>query len=114
MDVFSLEDDDCNDLFITQSSNEDINDCNVGCNLQILGKEDDFSAPLSSIVSGSTGNPTVYSDISDDNDFQIPSSQATEAIDRCVNYYFSYLDLMIFMKIIVFKLLIISLFSART
>ena len=92
MDVFSLEDDDCNDLFITQSSNSDESAEKVSNNVQILGKDTDFSSPLCSIVSGSKPAEAQYSDISDEEDFQIPSSQMNNMTTR---YVFNVIDVKI-------------------
>ena len=63
MEVFSLEDDDGNDLFITQSSTLDKD---LSQNNSILGDSANFSSPCVSIIPGVSAH---YSDISDD-DFQ--------------------------------------------
>ena len=71
MSAFSLEDDDCESLFITQSSvksDESVND--VG----ILPDPLDFSSPCESLVSRGNISESKYSDISDD-DSEIPPSQ---------------------------------------
>ena len=71
MEVFSLEEDDCNELFITQSCSGDNNSVNSSVNdgfSGVLGDPMDFASPCSSLVNAH------YSDISDD-DFEIPSSQ---------------------------------------
>ena len=67
LDTFSLEDEDYNELFITQSSSNDVgmevqdNDSGEG---KFLGLEkDDFSSPMVSLV-GAHG--IEYSDISED------------------------------------------------
>ena len=70
MDTFSLEDDDCPELFITQSaSNVNVNDSINQNNSSILGDPSDFSSPCVSILS------SQYSDISDDEDIVFPLSQ---------------------------------------
>ena len=73
MEVFSLEDDDCSQMFITQSSpkRQRISNEEVG-NFSILGDEMDFSSPCVSVLSG-TNNPH-YSDISDDDFTEIQCS----------------------------------------
>ena len=69
MENFSLEDDDCRELFITQSSGCD----NSGVNLVgLLDNPSDFHSPCKSLI---TGNVMQYSDISDEDDFAIPCSQ---------------------------------------
>ena len=65
MDVFSLEEDDGNELFLTQSSNSDKQ---VNPNFGILGDSSDFSSPCVSLVR------PVYEDISED-EFEFPSTQ---------------------------------------
>ena len=78
MDVFSLEEEDSNELFITQSpkANEDVVEME---NMSILGDGFDFTSPMVSIGSdgrmNSVGDP--YEDISDE-DFEIPPSQKSE------------------------------------
>ena len=68
MELFSLEDEEYNQLFITQSSNNSVNVTeNVG-NSSILRDPLDFKSPCVSVLSDK------YSDISDD-EFDIPSSQ---------------------------------------
>ena len=75
--VFSLEED-YGDMFITQSDaviNEGNNDKS-----EILLDPLDFSSPCVSLVSSQ--NSMQYSDISDDDAFEIPSSQKHEnAVD---------------------------------
>ena len=79
MDVFSLEDDDGNELFITQSSNDD----NATNGLSIIGDGNDFLSPCVSILDKSKGvsDQQHYEDISDD-DFEIPSSQVVSEDDK--------------------------------
>ena len=68
MDHFSLEDDEYNDIFITQTPKAQmVNDVNVG----ILSNGTDFLSPLVGLVSGMA---PLYSDISED-EFEFPSSQ---------------------------------------
>ena len=75
MDLFSLEDDDGNDLFITQSSNSS----NGNNSNSVIGDGSDFSSPCVSLVSKNAA--PQYEDISDD-DFEIPCSQAVLQEDR--------------------------------
>ena len=68
MDQFSLEDDEYNSIFITQTPKaQKVDEYNVG----ILPNGNDFGSPLVGLVSGSVAQ---YSDISED-EFEIPSSQ---------------------------------------
>ena len=74
MEMFSLEEDDSNGLFLTQtpsvtSQNED----KVG-EFGILGDPLDFTSPCVSLVSS---RQDQYSDISEDEFVDIPSSQPT-------------------------------------
>ena len=82
MDMFSLEHEDCNELFITQTSPKYNRESSQNA-LSILGNGDDFGSPL--VMVGSQGemrsNVAHYEDISDD-DFEIPSSQKTELVSR--------------------------------
>ena len=79
MEVFSLEEDDCPELFITQSSS----DSNGIENNSILVDENDFQSPCVSLVSPPKQNALGgnYEDISDD-DFDIPSSQLQMSDNR--------------------------------
>ena len=73
MDVFSLEEDDCSQLFITQSlpkSGE-----NRGLISDILGNGSDFTSPCVSLVNRRSIHDPQYSNISDDDFVDIPSSQ---------------------------------------
>ena len=84
MDLFSLEEDECNEMFITQSSKDNCvrNDGNLS---PILGDGFDFGAPLVSLchqVNGNNSEP-VYEDISDD-DFMPQSLQRKQVIDGYV------------------------------
>ena len=73
MEIFSLEDDDCPELFITQSgSSESANQSEIGNKSGILGEPSDFSSPCVSILGAK------YSDISDDEDVFFPQSQKHE------------------------------------
>ena len=77
MNVLSLEDDDGDCLFITQTSNSSDGDVNGGklCN------SSDFISPCVSLVNQKESAMNNYSDISDD-DFEIPSSQKWTADKR--------------------------------
>ena len=84
MEVFSLEDD-YGDMFITQSGGINTGDDNSSNNsVQVLPYPMDFSSPCVSLTS--SNNVPQYSDISDDEDFQIPPSQmqieATENVPK--------------------------------
>ena len=72
MDVFSLEEDECSQMFITQNSPKQVQ--NDGNN-SILGDGLDFSSPLASIVKQVPRNEAQYSDISDNDFDQIRCSQ---------------------------------------
>ena len=63
MDPFSLEDEDCNELFITQEPSQKGGNDNF-----ILGDGHDFVSPMWSLLD------LKYSDISED-EFELPSSQ---------------------------------------
>lgn len=99
MDTFSLEDDDARELFITQTpSGEKDGSKLVG----LLGDPMDFSTPCSSVLKRDGNKSMEYSDISDDEIFDIPcSQQVAKTVDnegRSV-------------AIFVFKLLILRYFS---
>ena len=68
MELFSLEDDEGSDLFITQSSPKRNNNVSQNDGLKLLPDGMDFQSPCSSILNAH------YSDISDD-DFDMHSSQ---------------------------------------
>ena len=95
MELFSLEEDDGNDLFITQSSHLDNNNRQ---NVSILGSPTDFASPCASILNA---NSSQYSDISDDEFVDIPCSQqpnvnATNSTRYLKYHYvisFKYVDL---------------------
>ena len=78
--MMSLEDDDYNELFITQTPSSD----DTEQKSPILGDRFDFGVPLVSLVSKSqnTYQEQHYSDISDDEDFQVPSSQMASQVDK--------------------------------
>ena len=81
MDNFSLEKDDCDNLFITQSSNSNGNSQNsdVGVtNSPVLGHTTDFQRPCFSLLD------SKYSDISEDQ-FDIPCAQKRSFSDVEVN-----------------------------
>ena len=69
MDVFSLEEDDCSQMFITQSSPK-----RAG-NETVLGDPLDFASPCVSLVGAEHAQGAQYSDISDEEFVQIPCSQ---------------------------------------
>ena len=71
MEVFSLEDDEARDLFITQTPKEDNLDVLDNGNFQFGVDKNDFQSPCVSIVDKCVPH---YSDISED-EFDIPSFQ---------------------------------------
>ena len=79
MEVFSLEDDDYGDMFITQSAGVSDNNSQKSV---IIGGPMDFMSPCSSLVSDDNVATNQYSDISDAEDFDIPSSQVTQNARR--------------------------------
>ena len=69
MDVFSLEDEDVSDMFLTQQLSK---------NVEILPNfdlENERFLENSQVTQMDDGSGACYSDISDAEDFQIPSSQ---------------------------------------
>ena len=72
MDVFSLEDEDYSQMFITQSSPKRVD---LVDSSPILGDGNDFSSPLVSLVPKRNEELPQYSDISDDDFIDLPSSQ---------------------------------------
>ena len=68
MDIYSLEDDEGNDMFLTQEFHGRNNSQSSG----ILRNPLDFQSPCVSILGNNKGE---YSDISDDDFMKIPSSQ---------------------------------------
>ena len=75
MEYFSLEEEDGHDLFLTQnSSSQGIVAENSG-NSSILGDPNDFASPCVSIIGNKKSVQGQYSDISDDEFMDIPSSQ---------------------------------------
>ena len=77
MDIFSLEEDDCDNLFITRSSNSNGNSQNLDVgvtNSPVLGDTTDFQRPCFSLLD------SKYSDISED-EFDIPCSQKRSISD---------------------------------
>ena len=82
MDLFSLEDEDYQGMFITQSSS---NESNTSVNSGIISDASDFSSPCVSLVSQNTTSAPAYSDISDEGDLVIPSSQVPESNKRYVH-----------------------------
>ena len=83
METFSLEDEDYGDLFITQSTNDDI-DKESECESGILGDPLNFVSPCASVVNTVNVNTNAYSDISDDDDFQFPLSQVRNEARRYI------------------------------
>ena len=69
MDTFSLEDDDYGDMFITQSSKDNIeivpDEDNSNKELFLELPKNDFSSPCSSLLKGQSDSNHQYSDISD-------------------------------------------------
>lgn len=82
MDLFSLEDEDYQGMFITQSSS---NESNTSVNSGIISDSSDFLSPCVSLISQNTTPAPVYPDISDEDDFVIPSSQVQESANRYVH-----------------------------
>ena len=74
MDICSLEDDDYEGLFITQSDKV-VQNADVQEKSPIFGDPMDFSAPLVTLTGNCETNQCHYSDISDDDMELIPSSQ---------------------------------------
>ena len=79
--AFSLEEDDCHQLFITQECKESIGDEVFDDNYEdtsILGIDgNDFSSPNVSVVHGLSA---VYSDISDSEDFEKPMDLTPKSV----------------------------------
>ena len=75
MELFSLEEDECPELFITQNSSENMNQSG---NKSVIGDEMDFQSPCVSLVNVSQRIQNQYSDISDDDFDPFPSSQKHE------------------------------------
>ena len=70
MEVFSLEDDGCNELFITQESKQK-EECNVSENVgesgEFLGIDPfDFQSPCTSVHKSEATYQPQYSDVSDE------------------------------------------------
>ena len=78
MELFSLEDEEYSQLFITQSSNNSVNVTENDGNGSILGDPLDFKSPCVSVLSDQ------YSDISDE-EFDIPSSQMVTSSTQKAN-----------------------------
>ena len=73
MELFSLEDDDARELFITQTPSQNKGGAELA---GLLGDPLDFTTPCKSLI----GDGIVkYSDISDDDDIVIPCSQNRQA-----------------------------------
>ena len=85
MEVFSLEDDGFSNLFLTQESrNSAVLHNGSGCTA-VLPDPMDFSSPCVTLTPGSNDSTgCVYEDISDSENFQIPSSQEAKQSVRFV------------------------------
>ena len=84
MEIYSLEEDDGHELFLTQNSaTKDIN----GRKTAILGDGMDFQSPCALLIHAADFNivGSQYKDISDD-DFEIPSSQVSRHEERLAYY----------------------------
>ena len=75
MDTFSLEDDDANELFITQTPSKNNNGVELIGN---LADPMDFSTPCQSLIPAGVPKRMEFSDISDDEIFDIPCSQRND------------------------------------
>ena len=64
MDLFSLEDDDCSQLFITQEPKQNIENMDINDGMFLGIAKTDFSSPCASLVS----KDSIYSDISNAED----------------------------------------------
>ena len=80
MDTFSLEDNDANELFITQTPSNN----NDGVKLiGSLADPMDFSSPCQSLLPASASKSVDFSDISDEEIFDIPCSQkSANSVDK--------------------------------
>ena len=74
MEICSLEDDDYEGLFITQSD-KSLNNSGITGNSSILGDPMDFSSPLVTLTPRGENKMPEYSDISDDELDPFPCSQ---------------------------------------
>ena len=72
MELFSLEDDDAKELFITQTPS--VHSDGIGL-AGVIGDGTDFVSPCVSLIDCKENSETHYSDISDDEIFDIPCSQ---------------------------------------
>ena len=84
MELFSLEDDECNELFITQKDSS-ISEAKIDQNGQIFGDPMDFSLPMVTLTPHGECSQTQYSDISDDDFDMIPSSQVSQNSNESIN-----------------------------
>ena len=75
MDVFSLEDEDYSQMFFTQSSPKRVD---LVDSSPILGDGNDFASPLVLLVPKRNEELPEYSDISDDDFMDLPSSQVVQ------------------------------------
>ena len=77
MDTFSLENDDAKELFITQTPSKEKDGSEL---IGLLGDPMDFSTPCRSIVGERVNINVDYSNISDDDFFEIPWSQKKSTV----------------------------------
>ena len=73
MELFSLEEDDAKELFITQTPSVEKSGINLA---GLIGDGTDFVSPCVSLVDCKEDKVAAYSDISDDEIFDIPCSQS--------------------------------------
>ena len=97
METFSLEDDECPELFITQSGSNNVTGEEFGSiSGDILGDGTDVSSPCVSIMQ------SQYSDISDDDDLVFPLSQKKMYFRRQEQFHSKVSTLLSTLRIIVF------------
>ena len=83
MEVYSLEDDGFSGLFLTQESHESVSISDNRNHGGIIGDPMDFTSPCVGLTGRNNGSTAgVYEDISDDDDFNIPSSQVPASSTR--------------------------------
>ena len=87
MEVFSLEEEECGGLFLTQNSRNHNGESEEFANKEDKSREDnffgmdpfDFTSPCVSMICRNTERNTLYSDISDDEkDFQNPANDTEQ------------------------------------
>ena len=81
MEICSLEDDDYDGMFITQSSTNTQESVSNGNN-SILGDPMDFSSPMVTLTPCGGNQSAQYSDISDDDMDPFPCSQNVRNLDN--------------------------------